>query len=318
MILEKYVNALKSKLQAMSTTHRLWRTFFLRRVLFLVLFSVVAGQTSKAQDAAPPILPAPQQWTWQGGQMSVGAITQIVLGCGHSEGDRFAARQLQQTLADRYGVEVEIRTEQDGTAPLDGAVLLGAPGSSPLVRQYVQPSALADTMQAEGYVLDVGENVAVIAGAAEAGRFYGAMTLQQLLEAGDQTLRRVTIADYPSMKFRGVSDDLSRGPVSTLENFKKIIRFLAWHKMNVYTPYIEDVLKFEAYPSIGEERGALTKEGGARPARLRGAVARRDHPNLPDAGPLREYSQHGRVRAVRRIPRLGDTEYAKPGSVRVS
>ena len=48
------------------------------------------------------------------------------------------------------------------------------------------------------------------------------------------------------MRVRGISDDISRGQVSNIDNFRRIIKFLARYKMNVYQPYIEDVFKFKS------------------------------------------------------------------------
>ncbi|HYW35515.1 MAG TPA: family 20 glycosylhydrolase, partial [Balneolaceae bacterium] len=73
-------------------------------------------------------------------------------------------------------------------------------------------------------------------------------------------LRDISISDYPTMKFRGVSDDMSRGQVSTEKNIKKIIRFMARYKMNAYLPYIEDIIHFKDYPKIGKNRGRFTKK----------------------------------------------------------
>ena len=87
------------------------------------------------------------------------------------------------------------------------------------------------------------------------------MSLIQLLEKSkDNTLPAISIIDWPDMKMRGISDDISRGQVSTLDNFKKIIRNLARYKMNVYMPYLEDMVQLDSYPSIGKGRGALSKQ----------------------------------------------------------
>ena len=69
----------------------------------------------------------------------------------------------------------------------------------------------------------------------------------------------MTIMDYPALEWRGVSDDMSRGQVSTIEDFKSIIRQLAFYKKNLYLPYIEDMYSFNADPNIGKDRGAITK-----------------------------------------------------------
>lgn len=68
----------------------------------------------------------------------------------------------------------------------------------------------------------------------------------------------VSIRDWPQQKIRGITDDLSRGQVSTMENFKKIIHFLSRHKLNAYSPYIEDIFVFKKYPMLGKGRGEVT------------------------------------------------------------
>jgi len=93
------------------------------------------------------------------------------------------------------------------------------------------------------------------------GLFYGIQTLSQIIAQSENgELPGIKIKDWPDFRMRGISDDISRGQVSTVRNFKKIIDFLARYKMNVYMPYLEDMLRFDEFPSIGKGRGALTKE----------------------------------------------------------
>lgn len=112
----------------------------------------------------------------------------------------------------------------------------------------------------EAYILNIENNSISISAEKEAGLFYGCMSLLQLIDnCENNKLISMEIIDYPDMRMRGISDDISRGQVSKLENFKKIISFLARYKMNTYLPYIEDMIEFSKYPSIGKGRGALTK-----------------------------------------------------------
>ncbi len=117
------------------------------------------------------------------------------------------------------------------------------------------------TLSNEGYLLRVGKKGVVIKAKTYRGLFYGLQTFRQILkQSGKTKIAGVKIEDYPDLKFRGISDDLSRGQVSKLKNFFKIIDFISEYKMNVYMPYIEDVLKFDSFPTIGKNRGALTKK----------------------------------------------------------
>ena len=72
----------------------------------------------------------------------------------------------------------------------------------------------------------------------------------------DKPLPAVRVRDWPKMAMRGVHDEFSYGQVSTMENFKDMIRFLADFKMNTLIYYFEDTFRFERYPTIGEGRGA--------------------------------------------------------------
>ena len=111
----------------------------------------------------------------------------------------------------------------------------------------------------EGYLLRIKSDKIELKANTPQGIYYATQSFIQLLEKADGKLPGVEVIDYPDMKVRGISDDISRGQVSNLDNFKKIISHIARYKMNTYMPYIEDMLEFENYPTIGKNRGALTK-----------------------------------------------------------
>jgi hypothetical protein len=69
-----------------------------------------------------------------------------------------------------------------------------------------------------------------------------------------------TIRDWPAMRWRGFHDDLSRGPVPTLEFQKQQIRTFAAYKLNTYSPYFEQTLAYRRHPLIAPPGGAMTPE----------------------------------------------------------
>jgi hypothetical protein len=129
---------------------------------------------------------------------------------------------------------------------------------------YRIPAAIVDSVleSEEGYILSSKDNHVKVFANTKTGVFYAVTTFLQLVskEKKGYSLPEVAVADYPSLKIRGISDDISRGQISTTKNFKKIIRFLAMHKMNVYMPYIENVFDFRSYPEFSKGRAPLTTD----------------------------------------------------------
>jgi hexosaminidase len=100
------------------------------------------------------------------------------------------------------------------------------------------------------------------------GAFYAAMTLAQLPERvnGKWVLPCVDISDAPAMKWRVLSDDVSRGPLPNMRYFKERIRTIAAFKMNGYSPYMEHVF-------VDPRNPLPAPLDGITPAQLRELVA---------------------------------------------
>jgi hexosaminidase len=115
--------------------------------------------------------------------------------------------------------------------------------------QTVSPHAAAITVSRDAalapqaYRLTIEPDRVSIASSDDAGAFYGAMTLAQLpvREGTGWILPCVRIADRPSLRWRILSDDVSRGPLPTMRYFEERIRTIAAFKMNGYSPYMEHV-----------------------------------------------------------------------------
>jgi len=117
-------------------------------------------------------------------------------------------------------------------------------------------------MRDEGYVLSTSPGQVQIIAATDAGIFYGAQTLGQLIDGdgGSARLNGARIRDWPAMRYRGVHDDLSRGPLPTLEFQKAQIRQFAAYKLNVYSPYFEHTLVSRKHPLFAQPGGAMTPD----------------------------------------------------------
>lgn len=119
-------------------------------------------------------------------------------------------------------------------------------------------------MHDQGYVLLSEGNRCYDIAASSAGLYYGAQTIKQLVvhasrgSVANLVLRGVMIRDWPVMKFRGLSYDMSRGPVPTLAFQEHQVRVLSEYKLNVYSPYFENTLEYPENPLAAPPGGAMT------------------------------------------------------------
>jgi len=118
-------------------------------------------------------------------------------------------------------------------------------GARPGPDPYVSDVSVEQTvLPAQAYALRVAANGAIEIQAGDSdGEFYAAMTLAQLPQrvAGKWVLPCVDISDAPALRWRVLSDDVSRGPLPNMRYFKERIRTIAAFKMNGYSPYMEHV-----------------------------------------------------------------------------
>lgn len=111
----------------------------------------------------------------------------------------------------------------------------------------------------EGYELYIDNNRVVLGAQTEKGIFYGKQSLIQLIRGAERNkLQGLHIIDKPAVKYRGVMDDISRGPVPDLEYMKYQIRRLAELKVNTLTYYTEHVVRTEKHPEFAPPGGALS------------------------------------------------------------
>ena len=113
----------------------------------------------------------------------------------------------------------------------------------------------------EGYELLIGRNKIVLAANTPQGLFYGKQSLLQLIRGSrDNRLQGVHIIDKPALRYRGVMDDISRGPVPSKEYMKYQIRRLAELKLNMLCYYTEHIVQTKKHPEFAPPAGGITIE----------------------------------------------------------
>ena len=236
-----------------------------RAYLFLVAFLLIFPVFILAQtpDAAVTLklLPAPKEVRLGEGVFTISASTRIVTESAHATEDRTAVETLREEIEQQGGPKVPVEA---GKETKKSSVIVLGRLSDPGVSADLAASGLkADaTLGDQGYVIYADKSRIVVAGASGQGLFYGVQTLRQLLRTQGKEIvcPAVALRDWPSMQWRGVHDDISRGPIPTLDYMKKEIRVLAAYKVNMFALYMEHVFDFKSQPLVAPKEAALTPD----------------------------------------------------------
>jgi hypothetical protein len=234
------------------------------RCTAIILFSVLAlspGLFAQSSDAAKELklLPAPKEIRIGPNEFRLTAATHIVVDSKETEALRTAIDSLQEELRTQGKAALAVGS----TSPSGSAIVLGTLAESHLAAQLEAKGLRAEKdFNPQGYLLYADRTTILVAGATQQGLFYGVQTLRQLLrpEGDDLICPAVSIRDWPSMEWRGVHDDISRGPIPTLDYMKKQIRVLAAYKVNLFALYMEHVFDFKSQPLIAPKEAALTPD----------------------------------------------------------
>ena len=116
--------------------------------------------------------------------------------------------------------------------------------------------------QNESYRLVVTPEAAIVRAREKEGLVWGIQTLRQLVRANlkGNAMPCLSITDWPTLRYRGFQDDLTRAISSTLPTMQHEVRTGSLLKYNFWTYYMEDQFAFEKHPDIGPEGGRLKPE----------------------------------------------------------
>lgn len=243
-------------------------------------------------DAEPRLLPEPLQVATKAGRLALkGDVTISV--SGGDPADRFAAEMLREEIAAATGARARVIDGEGGTIALAR-----------------DPSAA--TLGDEGYRIEAGPAGVKVRGRTAAGLYYAVQTLRQMVEP--EGIPSATVEDRPALRWRGVHDDLSRGPVPRLETLKRRIANAAALKLNLYVLYLETAFEYRGHPLLSTPGGALT----AAEVRELVEFARRHHvelvPEQQTLGHLEKVLRYERYSDLAEVPH-GTTLAPGPASV---
>jgi hexosaminidase len=263
-------------------------------VPLLCLTLVALASHAQVNDAARALklLPTPKEVQMAEGRLVIKPTTTILIS---EAADRLAAETLQREIHERTGMRLSI--ESVTAAPkTTGHISLGRLTDrglrAYLESQGVKVEGLGETdvvrdsnridadkrdfdqngVNDQAYIIRVTDSGVLVAARSAQGLFYGVQTLRQLLrpeEPGAKTktlaIPALVIRDWPSMEWRGVSDDISRGPIPTLDYLKIQLRTLAEYKINMLGLNMEHVFDFQTHPLVSP-KDVGSKDAGTQAA----------------------------------------------------
>lgn len=245
------------------------RSYTLKPMILSRKLAGVAFITAlSALAQAPHLIPIPREFHASSSQPLALGLHIVCSSCPSNAEDSFTAQDLTDSLASR-------------SIPSTGPFTIRLTRS----QNAAGASTTSDPMAAEGYTItpDAGSSPSslTLSASSSAGLFYAVQTLKQLIvhDGPDAVLHLATIRDWPAMQYRGVSDDLSRGPIPTLAFQKHLVRALAAYKINLYSPYFEHTQQYASNPLPAPPGGSIS----AADARALVAYAARLHVTIvPD------------------------------------
>jgi hypothetical protein len=181
-----------------------WFLGIFGRILPLLL--LWSGLCAKGHAATwPLIFPTPREVDARSERFSLDPFVPILVPQAASLEDLALARFLVAELSDKHGMA--FKTRRASALPATGPFILMGGAGNPLIQEYLKGrGAEAAVRSPEGYLLEVDAHAVIIAGADEAGAFYGLQSLRQLIqgEAAHKFVPGIHVRDWPAKPFRGI------------------------------------------------------------------------------------------------------------------
>jgi len=164
-------------------------------------------------------------------------------------------RELKELWGERFNHNLDINSDRELK------IIGGIPGESDVFLKICHEREIwpEERIGNEGYILEISKEKIIIAANTRAGIYYGFQSLKQIIRGlkENEKLPGVKIIDWPDLAFRGVQDDISRGPVPTLDFMKSQVRRLSEMKINNLSYYIEHIVQTERHGDFAPAHGAV-------------------------------------------------------------
>lgn len=226
----------------------------LKAIFYIMLiFSAVLS----AQEKLLAVVPLPKEYKFLDGNFSLDNGVALRKFMEENESIALVLSELETVYSTIYSKVLYSTNSRS-------ELLFGIPSKNKNFKKLCESISLIPTKDLgdEGYMMLVENNRIFLSANSVKGVFYGLQTLKQLIKGstGSGFIPNVIMKDYPSFKFRLVMDDISRGPIPTLDFMKQQIRRLAEIKINGFSHYVEHVVKTKKHPGIAPDDGSLTIE----------------------------------------------------------
>jgi hypothetical protein len=225
--------------------------FSIRIFLLTTCFFFFAWQVKAQSNPQFQIIPQPKQIESTNSNFVLKKNTRLALANSRSTNDRFAAQDFIDDVKQTAKANVGIGS---------GKILIGLIDHPRLKKGFEKANLeIPANLNDEGYAIVVNADQIIVGGKTEVGTFYGLQTLKQMVRgSGDEAyVQGARIVDYPTMRYRAFSDDISRGLVPTLDYVKRQIKTFAMFKMNMHSLYMEHTFASQEHPLFAPEEGSF-------------------------------------------------------------
>jgi hypothetical protein len=201
------------------------------------------------------IVPKPIYASFEKGSFIVKKIVSYQIYGIPADSVKIGTDQLKEEFKNNFDVDFTEKNQPE--------ILIGIADNDVQFKKICLKNSLLknNDLGSQGYELKIGPKQIIIAANTSQGLFYGIQSLKQLIRGAEKKqLACLTIFDVPAFKYRGVMDDISRGPVPSPEFLKYQIRRASELKINLFTYYIEHVVATKKHPEFAPANGAISIE----------------------------------------------------------